>query len=118
MTPTPTPPPIPAGTDDPALLVRGVEALALGLVAGAVILITVSLLLLRAARQPFPTSVVSALTILATLALIGYTVGGEARAELAALAGTAVGALAGATTSLIGRHAAPDTPDTPNDPPG
>ena len=83
-------------------------AIALSLVSGAVILIVVGGLIVYAARRPFPTSIVAALTILATLALVGYAVGGEARPELAAIAGTAVGALAGATTSLLARREGDD----------
>lgn len=96
-------------TDDDAATIA--SAVAVSLVAGAVILIVVGTLIIYAARKPFPTSIVSALTILATLALIGYAVGGEARPELAAIAGTAVGALAGATTSLLAsrQHDEPDT---------
>lgn len=96
---------------DPDTTQAALDALAVSLVAGAVIVLTVGVLLLVAARQPFPASVVAALTVLATLSLVGYAVGGESRPELAAIAGTAVGALAGATTHLIAR----DQPDP--DPP-
>lgn len=78
-----------------------VDAVAASLVAGAVIAVVVGALLVVASRQPFPASVVAALTILGTLALGGYTVAGEARPELAAIAGTAVGALAGGATTVL-----------------
>lgn len=78
-----------------------VQTLVVGMLAGAVILAIVGGMVVFAGRRPFPASIVVSLTILATLALIGYAVGGEARGELAAIAGTAVGALAGATTAMV-----------------
>ena len=80
---------------------RTAEAFAVGLASGAVIIIAVGSLLIIASRRPFPTTVVMALTILATLALVGYAIAGEDRPELAAIAGTAVGALAGGVTSVL-----------------
>lgn len=103
-------------TPDPELATRSVEAIALAFAAGAVIVVVVGILILYAARRPFPASIVTSLTILATLSLVGYAVGGEARPELAAIAGTAVGALAGATTSLLIRDDGPPPP--PPDPEG
>lgn len=89
---------------DPDLAEQTVSALwgvALSIGAAAVVIVLVGWLVLHASKRPFPSSVVTSLTILAALALIGYAVGGESRPELAAIAGTAVGALAGATTSLL-----------------
>jgi len=80
---------------------RTAEAFAVGLASGAIIIIAVGVLLIIASRRPFPTTVVMALTVLATLALVGYAVAGEDRPELAAIAGTAVGALAGGVTSVL-----------------
>ena len=80
---------------------RTAEAFAVGLASGAIIIIAVGVLLIIASRRPFPATVVMALTVLAALALIGYAVAGDDRSELAAIAGTAVGALAGGVTSLV-----------------
>lgn len=80
---------------------EALQAVALSLIAGAVIMIVVGVLVFAASRKPFPASIVMSLTVLAVLALIGYAISGESRAELAAIAGTAVGALAGGTTALL-----------------
>lgn len=93
---------------DPELAEQTVNAvwgLAVAIAGSAVVIVVVGVLVARSARAPFPSSVVTSLTILATLALVGYAVGGDSRPELAAIAGTAVGALAGATTSVLAnRH--------------
>lgn len=89
---------------DPDLAGQTVDALwgvAVAIGASAVVVVLVGWLIVHASRRPFPSSIVTSLTVLAALALVGYAIGGEARPELAAIAGTAVGALAGATTSLL-----------------
>ena len=89
---------------DPDLTEATVDALwglAVAIAGSAVVIVVVGVLVARAGRLPFPGSIVTSLTVLATLALVGYAVGGESRPELAAIAGTAVGALAGATTSVV-----------------
>lgn len=86
---------------DAQAAVEALWGLALAISGSAVVIVVVGWLVTRASRLAFPASVVTSLTILAALALVGYAVGGESRPELAAIAGTAVGALAGATTSLL-----------------
>lgn len=101
-------------TPDPTVEQTTAEAivgLALAIAGSAVVILIVGVLVARAAKQPFPASIVTSLTILASLSLIGYAVGGESRPELAAIAGTAVGALAGGVTALLTNRA--DTPLTP-----
>lgn len=88
-------------TDGVQQAVEALWGLALAIVGSVAVVLIVGWIIVRASRQAFPASVVTSLTILAALALIGYAVGGESRPELAAIAGTAVGALAGATTSLL-----------------
>lgn len=107
---------------DPSTLEQQVAALwGIGLTAAAfaVLVAIVGVMVARSARAPFPSSVITSLTILAALALIGYTVGGESRPELAAIAGTAVGALAGGVTALLSasRPRDDDDPPTPVDTP-
>lgn len=99
---------------DPDLTQAATDALwglAVAIAGSAVVIVVVGVLVARAGRLPFPGSIVTSLTVLATLALVGYAVGGESRPELAAIAGTAVGALAGATTSVVSarQHQEPDT---------
>lgn len=94
--------------DERVLAVVELWAVALSILGAAAVLLVVSVLLVRASRAPFPTAVVAALTILGAVSLAGYVVGGESRAELAAIAGTAVGALAGGVSSLLGRTPAAD----------
>ena len=69
-----------------------------------VLLVVTGWLLLRASNRPWPGGVVMALSVLGLVSLLGYAVGGEERPELAAIAGTAVGALAGGVTSLLGQR--------------
>jgi hypothetical protein len=69
--------------------------------------------LLRAANKQPSAMVVVSLSLLALVSLLGYAIGGEARPELAAIAGTAVGALAGATTSLLGGRRDADDDEQP-----
>ena len=95
---TPVPDPDP---DVAQATVDALWGLAVAIAGSAVVIVVVGVLVARAARAPFPASVVTSLTVLAALALVGYAVGGESRPELAAIAGTAVGALAGATTSVL-----------------
>lgn len=93
--------------------------LALGLTVGLVVALAVALL--RASTRAPHAMVVVSLSLLTLIALLGYAIGGEARPELAAIAGTAMGALAGATTSLLSARredaAAPPAPAPPQPPP-
>ena len=58
--------------------------------------------LLRAARYPHPTAMVTALSLLTLLSLIGLGVSdGEAANTFGTLAATGIGALAGAVTSTF-----------------
>jgi ABC-type Fe3+-siderophore transport system permease subunit len=88
-----------------------VDAVQSSLIAGLLIFFLITLIIgiiaftiLRSAKYPFPSSIIMSLTILAALSLIGYSVGGESRPELAAIAGTAVGALAGGVTALLSQR--------------
>jgi hypothetical protein len=85
---------------------------------------TVALLvwaILRAAQYQPPAMLVVVLGVLATVATLGYLVGGDDRAELVTLAAAAVGALASALTMLAGPGGPLGgrvTPDTTPDPSG
>ena len=72
------------------------------------LLIVTGWLLLRVLDRPWPGGVVMALSVLGLVSLLGYAVGGEERPELAAIAGTAVGALAGGVASLLNQPEQPD----------
>lgn len=69
------------------------------------VIVLVAAVILRAARYEMPVLVVLALTLLGSLALVGYGVGGEFRPELGAIAGTAIGALAGGVTAILTKQA-------------
>jgi peptidoglycan/LPS O-acetylase OafA/YrhL len=88
-------------------------ALAGVLLTAGIILLISGIMLHKASERPFPASVVTALSVLGLVALLGYAVGGEERPELAAIAGTAVGALAGGATAILGRGH--DSGDPPHD---
>lgn len=100
MSPDPSPSPV-ADQEFVDVLNETLAGSILVLVLIAVIIAIVAFIVLRSARHPLPTGIIMSLTVLGTIALIGYAVGGENRPELAAIAGTAVGALAGGVAALV-----------------
>lgn len=109
MGPTPTPAPIDAPSDD-TLEALGIElVLSLGLV--TVIVGIIVWALLRAASRKADVGVIVAVTILTALAIFGFIA--TRQEALITLAGTGLGALAGAITNLVGesKKEAPGVPD-------
>ena len=78
-------------------------------VAGVVVVVSVAwgltAAVLRAARYPHPTSMVTALSLLTLIALIGLGLtDGETATTFGTISATGIGALAGAVTSTFGRN--------------
>lgn len=78
------------------------------LVSGAIIVLAawgLTFAVLRAAKYPHPTSMVTALSLLTLLSLMGLAIAdGEAANTFGTLAATGIGALAGAVTSQFQGH--------------
>lgn len=85
---------------DLALLEGSVFLIGIGLLGGAFVLGLVAVALYRSGAREKASAVVTALSLLAVLAILGYIVGGETRAELIPVVSLAVGALAAALGQL------------------
>lgn len=102
---------------DLALLEGSVFLIGIGLLGGAFVLGLVAVALYRSGARQKANAIVTALSLLAVLALLGYIVGGDTRAELIPVASLAVGALAAALGQMSSRTQK-EAPDTPTDAPG
>ena len=87
-------------TQDFALLEAGIIFIGLGLIGGAAVLAVVAFALYRSGTRQKVNAVITALSLLSVLAILGYIIGGEERAELIPITALAVGALAAALGQL------------------
>ena len=89
------------GDEQEELLIEGgLILIGLGVIGGVIVLGLVAGALYKAGAREKVNAVVTALSLLAVLSILGYAVGGEARAELVPVASLAVGALAAAMGQL------------------
>ena len=83
-------------TQDFALIEAGILFIGIGLIGGAAVLGVVAVALYRSGDRRKVNAVVTALSLLSVLSILGYIIGGEERAELVPITALAVGALAAA----------------------
>ena len=97
------------GLFEAGILLIGVSLLGVALVVGLV-----AWALYKAGRRQRSAAIVTSLSLLAVLSLVGYALGGDTRAELIPLASLAIGALAAALGQLS--KSEPDTPEPEQSP--
>ena len=104
-------------TNDLAILEGTVFLVGLGLLGVAAVLGVIAFTLYKSGARKQANAIVTALSLLSVLAILGYTIAGETRAELIPIASLAVGALAAAMGQLAGKKGDGDPPEPIATPP-